>query len=172
MAYSKFPEKQRKPTGVRWWTGKDGRQFVEFGNGDDTRGSVYLVVSNTDTDSGLTDRKNRPVVWPSIRTLALAGGPPNAVVYACADCDYAAPHHYQVRPHRNAHRKAKPQVAELSGAMADLKQLIQNSSAAERRIERLTRDRDEWKRRATAAEGDLTALHKALGRLRVTEGQS
>jgi hypothetical protein len=164
VVYSKFPEKQRKPTGMTWFTHKEsGRQYVTVtGTGE----GVYLVTENVDTDSGLKDRLQRPVVWPSIRALTLEGAAPFRVVYGCADCDYAATGHYQVRPHRNAHRKAKPQVAELSGAVADLKQLIQNSSAAERRIERLTRDRDEWKRRATAAESDLAALHRALGRLR------
>lgn len=165
MTYRKFPEGRRKSTGITWWPQADtGRLYVTFATSNH-HGS-YLVVKNEDTDSGLTDRKDRPVVWSSIRTLTLEDGSPFGVVYACADCDYAALHHYQVRPHRNAHRKNKPVVAEINGAVADLKAIIEGAAAAERKIARLTEERDSWRLRAQKAEADLAAFDRALDRVK------
>jgi hypothetical protein len=49
VVYSKFPEKQRKPTGMTWFTHKEsGRQYVRVtGTGE----GVYLVTENVDTDA-------------------------------------------------------------------------------------------------------------------------
>jgi hypothetical protein len=53
VVYSKFPEKQRKPTGMTWFTHKEsGRQYVTVtGTGE----GVYLVTENVDTDAAESD---------------------------------------------------------------------------------------------------------------------
>lgn len=146
-----------KLTGLEWRTDSDGKQVVEV----DGVGT-FPVLANDPTPSALTDAKGRPVLWPSVRRLTLAD---DLVVYGCADCSYANRSANSIRPHRNKHRGQRKAADDevtallrttlrtaLGGALPD-------DSA---KIEKMKADRDEWKRRALAAERQLSALRQAI----------
>lgn len=112
-----------------------------------------LVISDSPTASAINDRAGKPVVWQKIRTLTLADG---SVVYGCHACEYTAGKPSSVRPHLNAHRdpKAKPAAGELS-----LNQLVERLGE----LDKVTKERDSWKKRALTAEGSLRKMRDALG---------
>lgn len=111
------------------------------------------VVSDQPTESGILDRAKKPVLWQKIRTLTLSDG---SVHYGCHACDYTAEKHSSVRPHLNAHREPK---AQSKGGELSLNQLLERLGE----LDKVTKERDGWKKRALAAEGSLKKLRDALG---------
>jgi hypothetical protein len=90
-----------------------------------------------------------------MRELLLSDG---RTVYGCIHCDYTADSLARVRPHLNKHRDGKP--SRNGTAIAALaKQLTAQATL----VETLTAERDDYKRRARAAEKSLHDLRKALG---------
>jgi len=145
--------KKSKGTGMRRLTSDEHELgMVEV---DDV--GIFPIVSDLATLSPIQDPRKQPVYWNSIRTLNIGVG---IEVYGCADCDYVAKSPGQVRPHRNAHAKAKVTTTngELSKTVADLRDVLR----AVDQVAQLTAERDEWKRRALAAERDLAAIRKRV----------
>jgi hypothetical protein len=144
---------------MTWHTDNEGKQFVEV----DGLG-VFVVLANDPTPSKLNDAKGQPVVWPSVRRLTLGDG---LVVYGCADCTYCHRSPDSIRPHRNKHRQLKTANGDVTAILRDAIRSIDGGSDRETekltaRVERLTADRDEWKRRALTAERQLSALRQAI----------
>lgn len=155
-----YPNAQRKSTGMRWVkepNAASAHGYVEFAEGQLLNAAVLL---DKPTLSPIETRKGAPVYWDSIRTLSLATG---QTVYGCADCDYAAASHLQVRPHRNAHRKVKADgdTSSVAGVVKDVRTLIRKVES----VDKLTADLNKWKARALDAERDLSALRQALGKV-------
>lgn len=143
-----------KPSGMSWYTANDGQQFVDV-NGV----GVFPVLSNEATASKLNDNAGKPILWPSVRELRLAA---DLVVYGCADCSYANKSANSVRPHRNKHRGQKQAAVngEVTALLRNaLREVAPDQSA---KIEKLTAEREEWKRRALAAERRWSALRQAF----------
>lgn len=160
MSYAKT---QRKSTGMRWVKGPpelSAYGHIEFAEGEGEVRAVAVLLDKP-TLSPIETRKGQPVYWDSIRTLSLATGD---TVYGCADCDcdYAAPTHLQVRPHRNAHRELKTDGGNsVAGVVKDVRSLIRKVES----IDKLTTELNKWKARALDAERDLSALRQALGKV-------
>jgi hypothetical protein len=124
------------------------------------------VVDDSPTTSGITDRKGNPVVWEQTRTLLLENG---HITYGCVHCEYVSDNPNSVRPHLNRHgkngdrrtpaaqRAAANAPADLTGvSVVELVRLAQDAA-------QVAADRDQWRKRALAAERDLKAIRKALG---------
>jgi hypothetical protein len=111
------------------------------------------VLADEAAKAAMVSRDGSPIYFKQIRELLLADG---QTVYGCVHCDYTANSVNRVRPHLNKHRTDK-----VRGGTSDalLRQLV--AKVAE--LEIVTRERDEYKRRAQAAEKSLRDLRKALG---------
>ncbi|MCA1195107.1 hypothetical protein [Saccharopolyspora sp. 6V] len=111
------------------------------------------VITDEPTLAPMRDKAGKPIFWQQTRTLCLADG---RTVYGCAHCEYTSENVLSIRPHLNVH-KARPTtptgdddpVAALVARLAE--------------YDRVAAERDEWKRRAKAAERDLRAIRKAIG---------
>lgn len=110
------------------------------------------VMADTDTVSGLIDRAGNRVIWTQTRTLLLGDG---STVYGCQHCDYTSPNINSVRPHLNAHRKPPSSVDVKALTLDEIGQRLAQ-------VERLTAERDGWRKRALAAEKSLRTLKNAL----------
>jgi hypothetical protein len=149
-----------KPTGMTWHTDAEGKQFVKV----DGLG-VFVVLANDPTPSKLNNAKGDPVVWPSVRKLTLGD---DLVVYGCADCTYCHRSADSIRPHRNKHRKLNGAASDETAAI--LRNAIRSLGGGDDReaeklrskIDRLTAERDDWKRRALKAERRLSTMRQAL----------
>ncbi|MGW1679358.1 hypothetical protein [Saccharopolyspora sp. NPDC002376] len=109
------------------------------------------VVADEPTEAPMRDKSGAPIFWQQTRTLLLADG---STVYGCAHCEYTNPNPRSIRPHLNIHRDRKPAPA----AGDPIRDLL--ARLAE--VDKLTADRDQWRRRALDAERDLRAIRKAL----------
>jgi hypothetical protein len=114
------------------------------------------VVSDEPTPAPIS-RPDRPVLWQQIRTLRLADG---REVYGCVHCDMTADSPHRVRPHLKAH-KEKPAATPPKSPAGEL--TLNQLSVKLKEFEQLSQERDDWKRRAMAAEKSLRTLRKALG---------
>lgn len=119
-----------------------------------TQVNGIAVIADEPTLSPISARNGVPVYWQQTRTLLLEDG---TELYGCVHCDYTADSPNKVRPHFNKHRDrtaAKPAspydlpLSELLARVADM--------------EKLTAERDTWRRRALKAERSLSTMRKAL----------
>lgn len=113
------------------------------------------VIADEPTTSPITAKDGSPVLWHQTRTLLLADG---STVYGCVHCDYTSPNANSVRPHLNRHRNNSSASKSTPGDLS-LNELVARLAD----LDKVTADRDEWKRRALAAEKRLKALRNALG---------
>lgn len=113
------------------------------------------VVADEPARTPVVDRAGNPIYFKQMRELLLSDG---RTVYGCVHCDYTAEKLTQVRPHLNKHRTGT-KLHNGSAIAALAKQLAAQTTQAEA----LAAERDEWKRRANAAEKSLRDLRKALG---------
>ncbi len=113
----------------------------------------HAVITDKPTASALRDKRGNVVYWPQTRTLTLDNGD---VVYGCVHCDYTSLNENSIRPHLGKHRDrpTAAQAGELS-----LNQLLERLGE----LDKVTADRDQWRKRAVAAEKSLSTLRKALG---------
>jgi hypothetical protein len=117
------------------------------------------VISTEPATSHWKDGKGTPIEYRQMLRLLLADG---RELYGCLHCDYTHESLNSVRPHLNAHRKEKLAAAAAAGpsvgglSLAELARVLSTA-------DQTAADRDEWKRRALKAEGQLRSLRKALG---------
>jgi hypothetical protein len=152
----------KKPTGMKWRTDAEGQAFVEV---DDL--GVFVVRTNEPTPSKLNDSNGHPVTWPSVRKLTLGD---DLIVYGCADCDYCAKSPDSIRPHRNKHRQLKTADDDVTAILRSAIRSIDGGGSREvekltAKVDRVTADRDAWKRRALDAERALSALRQAVSQV-------
>ncbi|WP_372412550.1 hypothetical protein [Streptomyces luteireticuli] len=108
------------------------------------------------------------IYFKQIRKLLLEDG---SEVYGCAhgDCDFTRDTTEGVRPHLKAH-KARPlprdvstlPVNELVPLAQEAEKLRTDYAATAEELAKTVADRDQWRKRARSAEGDLKAIRKAL----------
>ncbi len=115
------------------------------------------VIADEATRSPITDRAGKPVYWQQIRTLLLED---ESQAYGCAHCDYTSSNPASIRPHLNKHNKKTPAANGTGHRAADLTLTDLLAKLAE--LEKVTSERDAWKRRAVKAERSLNALREAL----------
>lgn len=108
------------------------------------------------TVSPISDKSGKTVVWNQIRTLTLADG---REVYGCVHCDYTSANRNSIRPHLQKHVKRAKAMPAAVAPDVSLGDLLAKAAAHDG----VAADRDQWKRRALAAEGSLRTLRKALG---------
>jgi hypothetical protein len=111
------------------------------------------VIADEPTPSPLTDKAGNQVMWPRVRRLLLADG---STTYGCAECEFTAPTSAKVRGHLQGHREKPKRTPSLSGLSLD------DLLAKVDKLEKVTADRDAWKRRALAAERGLETIRKAF----------
>lgn len=118
------------------------------------------VIESAPAASPLS-KPGKPVHFKQVLHLLLED---DTETYGCLHCDYTAAGPGQVRAHLAVHtgrrlgakpgpRPKKPVPADLT--LSDLLERVRN-------LDRVTTERDEWKRRAKDAERKLAALRKAL----------
>jgi hypothetical protein len=113
------------------------------------------VIADEPARAPMLDRAGNPIYHKQMRELLLSDG---RTVYGCIHCDYTADSLSRVRPHLNKHRSGTK--LHNGGAIAALAKQLTAQTA---QTEALAAERDEWKRRASAAEKALRDLRKALG---------
>jgi len=128
---------------------------------------------------------DKPVYFKQILRLLLSDG---GETYGCAACDFTADAVGKVRQHNGTHKKGTPGVrvvtraarapappAPLStigaGSVAEnmtilevLNWIRENGKMVEA-MEKMSDERNEWKRRALAAEKSVAQFRRALGKL-------
>ncbi|MER7009942.1 hypothetical protein ABT324_00740 [Saccharopolyspora sp. NPDC000359] len=113
------------------------------------------VIADEPTLAPIAAKNGTPIYWQQIRTLTLTDG---SVIYGCKHCDYTSPNPNSVRPHLNQHRKDKLASFGTNGEDNVAQVLAQLA-----KLQEITEDRDEWKRRAQKADRDLRAIRRAIG---------
>lgn len=116
------------------------------------------VIADEPTLSPISSRNGTPVYWQQTRTLLLEDG---RELYGCVHCDYTADSPHKVRPHFNKHRDRTASPASAASGLYDLP--LSELLARIAGMEKLTAERDEWRRRALKAERALSTMRKALG---------
>lgn len=154
MAYKSAPPKS---TGMKRFLTAEGDQLmlVEVEDIGD-----FKIISDQPTRAPINTWDDKPIFWTRIRTLTLEGG---LVVYGCGECDYVAKSAMSVRPHLNRH-KQRPAKSPDSPLVDSLMEVVHRADSADRRVEKMKSERDEWKRRALKAEGDLEMLKRVFGK--------
>lgn len=113
------------------------------------------VVEDQPARASITDFNGDPVHFKQIRELLLAD---ETVVYGCLHCDYTRDKPGQIRSHLKLH--ATPKAKTTTAVPKEL--TISDLLSAAAKIEKLTAERDEWKRRAVTAERELATVRKVL----------
>lgn len=115
------------------------------------------VIADEATKSPINDRAGKPIYWQQIRTLLLED---DTTTYGCLHCDYTADKPASIRPHLNKHKDKvmRKAVKRMPASEMSLSELL--AKLAE--LEKVTAERDEWKRRALTAERKLATMRKAL----------
>jgi hypothetical protein len=158
MAYKATP---RKNTGMSRGLAESGERldFVEVHLNDGHEIGKFKIISDTPTESPITTKDGQAVYWQRIRTLLLEG---DVIVYGCAECNYVDKSPASIRPHLNRHKQRAPKIE--GDFVTGVLDIVHRADAAERKIEKLTAERDDWKRRALKAEGDLTVLQRVFSK--------
>lgn len=113
------------------------------------------VIADEPAESPIST-PGKPVFYKQIRRLLLAD---DTEVFGCLHCDYTADSVGRIRPHLKAHVEPKPKAARKpSASELSLSQLLAKLAD----LEKVTAERDDWRRRALNAERKLSAMRKAL----------
>lgn len=115
------------------------------------------VITDEPAESPFKTRAGTTVMWQQTRTLLLSD---ESVTYGCVHCDYTNKNLLSIRPHLNKHRDRKRPAPEPApaGDEAAVAGVVERLRA----LDTVTAQRDEWRRRALAAEKQLTNLRRAL----------
>ncbi|TYK47176.1 hypothetical protein [Actinomadura decatromicini] len=119
-----------------------------------TQVNGLAVMADEPTLSPITGPNGAPIYWRQTRTLLLED---ETKVFGCVHCDYTADNPHKVRPHLKVHREPEPEPA---AGLYDLP--LSDLLARVAELEKLTADRDTWKRRALKAERSLATMRRAL----------
>lgn len=113
------------------------------------------VVADEPTTAPIKSFAGKPMVWTQTRTLLLADG---RTVYGCQHCEYTSPNVLSIRPHLNKHRTVGPRPAAAAKDLS-LTEVLERLAT----LDKVSKERDDWKARALTAERKLATLRNALG---------